>query len=63
VLYFAADDGSHGKEIWRSDGAIAVLITDLNPGGSANPQSLANAGGNLFFAADNGTQGSQLWVL
>lgn len=32
LLLFAADDGVHGRELWRSVGGGAVLVKDIRPG-------------------------------
>ena len=61
-LFFAADDGVHGFEIWESNGAPSgtVMMADINPSGSSYPSDLTTVGGAVFFAASDGTQ-SGLW--
>jgi ELWxxDGT repeat protein len=64
ALYFAANDGVHGTELYRSDGTAAgtVLVKDVNPGsGDANPTDLTPVGSTLYFRADDGVHGQELW--
>ncbi|MCX7420675.1 MAG: hypothetical protein NT013_14210 [Planctomycetia bacterium] len=63
-LFFVANDGVKGVELWKSDGTAAgtVLVADINPGANgSSPQQLVNVNGTLFFTADNGVKGRELW--
>ena len=61
VAFFAANDGVHGMELWRSDGIAPVQDSRLGPEGS-NPKDLANLGGTLVYSADDGVHGRELWT-
>ncbi|MFO0915590.1 MAG: ELWxxDGT repeat protein [Pirellulales bacterium] len=64
TIYFNADDGVHGQELWKTDGTAAgtALVADINSGkNSANPSVLTKLGHNLFYTADDGTHGYELW--
>jgi uncharacterized delta-60 repeat protein len=62
TLFFSANDGSNGIELWKSDGteAGAMLVKNIWPGGSSGPLDLTNVNGNLFFSAFDGTS-DELW--
>ncbi|MEQ1906802.1 MAG: ELWxxDGT repeat protein, partial [Pirellulaceae bacterium] len=64
VLFFTANDGVHGTELWKSDGSIAgtVMVKDINPRASgSSPTYLTNFGGRLFFSASDGVNGHEVW--
>lgn len=63
-VFFSANDGSHGEELWRTDGAPSgtVLVRDLNPGAAGSyPFPVGNIGASLIFIA-NDQDGLSLWT-
>jgi ELWxxDGT repeat protein len=60
-----ANDGTHGDEVWHSDGTAAgtALAVDLVPGaGSSAPAFLTVAGSTVFFIATD-SQGEALFAV
>jgi ELWxxDGT repeat protein len=66
VLFFTADDGSTGRELWRSSGTGGpgtFRVKDIRLGAEGSePTGLTVVGGLLFFSADDGVHGRELWV-
>jgi ELWxxDGT repeat protein len=66
ALFFTADDGTHGRELWKSlgkGGEGTFLVKDIRPGvATSNPRRLVTVGDKLFFTADDGVHGRELWV-
>ena len=67
TIYFRADDGIHGTELWMSDGTTSgtVMVKDINSGGGSLPVSithfLTSVDNTLFFRANDGVHGDELW--
>jgi ELWxxDGT repeat protein len=56
TIYFTADDGKHGMEIWKSNGTKegTSLVKNITPGtGSTYPNNMTTVHNELFFILDN----------
>ena len=72
ALYFAADDGQRGRELWKyrpnddafEGPAAPTLVEDIHPGASGgDPAELVVLQGALYFAATSAAGRRELWRL
>ena len=64
LLYFTADDGISGTELWKSDGSAlgTGIVSNIAENASSSwPGEKISIGNTLFFTADDGTSGYELW--
>ncbi len=63
-LYFSADDGINGNELWSYDGINSpTMVADIRTGSSSSfPYSLEVFNNQLYFSADDGINGFEMWT-
>ncbi len=74
-LYFSADDGETGSELWVSDGTAegTQLLIEINPAernagtpfafpAGSDPSNFIEFNHKLYFSAIDGVVGDELWV-
>jgi ELWxxDGT repeat protein len=64
-VFFAADDGSAGRELWWVDATLTTVtqMPDINGGGSALVRFLTRFNDSLYFSAENATGDAELWTV
>jgi ELWxxDGT repeat protein len=65
-LYFAANDGINGVELWKSDGTLqgTELVRDiLSVSLSSSPTNIVVAADEIFLFAETENDGRQIWKI
>ncbi|MEE9431933.1 MAG: ELWxxDGT repeat protein [Melioribacteraceae bacterium] len=64
LVFFAADDGTHGRELFISDGTSAgtKMVKDIHTTFSSFPYDLTAMNNKLYFVGASNAENSELWV-
>ncbi|MFD0779098.1 ELWxxDGT repeat protein [Flavobacterium myungsuense] len=63
-LFFNADDGVNGIELWKSNGTSAgtIMVKNINGISSGSfPREITSYKGNVYFSANTTNEGNELW--
>ena len=62
-VYFIADDGLSGNELWYTNGRkITSMVSDINPNGGSNPSGMTVVDNlYIYFSALDDRHGYELW--
>jgi ELWxxDGT repeat protein len=64
-VYFSANDGINGTELWVTDGTPTetTMVKDIYPGSNGgSPTNMTLVGDKVYFSAYDATNGGELWV-
>jgi len=61
-VYFSADNGTDGYELWKSNGSGATMVANINDtaGQGSDPNSLLAVGNTIYFSAYDQSGGREL---
>ena len=61
ALYFAADNGTNGRQLWITTGNAIGTSMVAPSSGATNPDQLTAGPSQLYFSATDTTHGRELW--